>query len=108
VINKNYGKVPNYLNKFQKQREDEMKRKAQEDEAMKYPPGTRLMGEEERVATLNDLQQAKHETIRALEKLPVVAHSNKMERHKQELEDKLNRLDKAIDTFSKKTVYVAI
>jgi len=28
VINKNYGKVPNYLNKFHKQREDEMKRKA--------------------------------------------------------------------------------
>lgn len=27
-INKNYGKVPNYLNKFHKQREDEMKRRA--------------------------------------------------------------------------------
>jgi hypothetical protein len=31
-----------------------------------------------------------------------------MERHKKELEDKLSRLDKAIDTFSKKTVYVAM
>ena len=54
------------------------------------------MPEEERLDTLNDLQEAHAETTRALEKLPVVAHSNKMERHKKELEDKLNRLDKAI------------
>jgi len=41
-------------------------------------------------------------------KLPVVAHSNKMERHKQELDSKVQRLEKAIETFSKPTVYVAI
>lgn len=106
--NKNYGKVPNYLNKFNKQREDEIKQKALEEEASKHPPGTRLMPEDERLTTLYDLTEAKAETVRALERLPVVAHSNKMERHKKELEDKLNRLDKAIDTFSKKTVYVAM
>jgi len=31
-----------------------------------------------------------------------------MERHKRELEEKVNRLEKAIETFSKKTVYVAM
>ena len=31
-----------------------------------------------------------------------------MERHKKELEDKMGRLDKAIETFSKKAVYVAM
>lgn len=65
------------------------------------------MGEDERIQTLNDLLEAKAETNRALEKLPVVAHSGKMERHRKELEDKMTRLDRAIDTFSKKTVYVA-
>jgi hypothetical protein len=53
------------------------------------------------------LIEAKAETNRALEKLPVVAHSTKMERHRKELEDKMTRLDRAIETFSKKTVYVA-
>ena len=43
---------------------------------------------------------------RALEKLPVVAHSNKMEKYKMELEEKVIRLDRAIDQFSKKEVYV--
>jgi predicted ribosome quality control (RQC) complex YloA/Tae2 family protein len=65
------------------------------------------MPEDERIETLNDLLEAKAETTRALERLPVVAHSNKMERHKKELEDKLIRLERAIETFSKKTVYVA-
>lgn len=31
-----------------------------------------------------------------------------MEKHKKELEEKLARLEKAIETFSKKQVYVAI
>jgi len=66
------------------------------------------MPEDERQQTLADLQEAKEETVRTLEKLPVVAHSGKMERHKKELEDKLARLDKAIETFSKKQVYVAM
>ena len=106
-INKNYGKVPNYLNKYKEQKEDQLRQKALEEERAKHPPGTRLMGEDERIQTLNDLLEAKAETNRALEKLPVVAHSSKMERHRKELEDKLTRLDRAIETFSKKTVYVA-
>ena len=77
-------------------------------EMAKHPPGTRLMPEDERLHTLNDLKEAKELTNKELEKLPVVAHSGKMERHKKELEDKLGRLDRAIETFSKKTVYVAI
>jgi hypothetical protein len=107
-LNKNFGKVPTYLNRYKEQREEEIKIKAQEEERAKHPPGTRLMPEDERLATLNDLKEAKDETNRALERLPVVAHSTKMERHKKELEDKLMRLEKAIDTFSKKTVYVAM
>ena len=74
----------------------------------RHPPGTRLMPEEERQETLRDLREAKQETNKMLEKLPVVAHSAKMERHKHELEEKLARLDRAIETFSKPTVYVAM
>jgi len=30
-----------------------------------------------------------------------------MDRHKKDLEEKIDRIDKAIETFSKKTVYIA-
>ena len=105
---KNQGKVPNYLKKYDKQREEKKRQLELEAENAKHPPGTRLMPEDERVETLKDLQAAKAATNADLEKLPVVAHSAKMERHKKELEDKMARLDKAIETFSKKTVYVAM
>ena len=106
--NKNYGKVPSYLNKFKNQREDAARAKAEQEEMAKHPPGTRLMPEDERQETLKDLREAKALTNEQLEKLPVVAHSGKMERHKTELVEKLARLDRAIETFSKPTVYVAM
>ena len=52
---KNYGKVPSYLNKYNKQREELAKQRALEEEQAKHPPGTRLMPEDERQATLRDL-----------------------------------------------------
>ena len=57
-LNKNFGKVPTYLNRYKEQREEEIKIKAQEEERAKHPPGTRLMPEDERIATLNDLKEA--------------------------------------------------
>ena len=66
------------------------------------------MPEDERLSTLEDLRLAKDETNRALEKLPVVAHSIRMTKHKGELEEKLARLDRALETFSKTKVYVAL
>ena len=38
--------------------------------------------------------------------MPVVAHSMKREKYKRELEEKLSRLDRAVETFSKQKVYV--
>ena len=105
---KNQGKVPQYLNKYAKEREEDAKKKAQELEMSKHPPGTRLMPEEERQETLRDLREAQAATKAKYESLPVVAHSGKMERHKVELEEKMSRLEKAIATFSKPTVYVAM
>ena len=78
-----------------------------EIEKAKNPPGTRLMPEEERLETLNDLKESKKEINSALEKLPVVSRTILMDRHRKDLEDKLLRIDKAIETFNKKQVFVA-
>lgn len=46
--NKNYGKVPSYLNKYKDQRDQAAQNKADQEEMSRHPPGTRLMPEEER------------------------------------------------------------
>lgn len=44
----NYGSVPKYINRYNRQRHEAMIEKAIEEERAKLPPGTRLMPEEER------------------------------------------------------------
>lgn len=65
------------------------------------------MPDSERVGTLQDLKESRREINTTLEKLPVVSKTLAMTKHKQELENKLIRIDRAIETFSKSTVYVA-
>ena len=78
-----------------------------EEEKAKHPPGTRLMPDEERLETLKDLKDSKKEINTALEKMPVVSRTIAGERQRRDLEEKLVRIDRAIETFEKKTVYVA-
>ena len=78
-----------------------------EEEKAKHPPGTRLMPEEERLETLKDLKESRKEVNIGLEKMPVVSRTITGERLKKEMEDKLVRIDRAIETFEKKIVYVA-
>ena len=104
---KNYGKVPRYIQKYDKERENQQIQKMMEEEKAKHPPGTRLMPEEERLETLKDLKDSKKEINTALEKMPVVSRTIAGERTRRELEEKLVRIERAIETFEKKTVYVA-
>lgn len=83
-----------------------MRQRFIDEENAKLPPGTRLMPEEERLQTLADLVVAKKAANTQLEKLPIVAKSLKMTDHKRSIEEKINKLDRAIDTFSKQKVYV--
>lgn len=78
-----------------------------EEEKAKHPPGTRLMPEEERLETLKDLKESRKEINTAIEKMPVVSRTIAGEKLKRELEDKLVKVDRAIETFEKKVVYVA-
>jgi Calmodulin-binding len=64
------------------------------------------MPDDERLSTLNDLITARKATNDLLEKLPIVIKSLKMATHKRELEEKMTKLERAIETFSKKKVYV--
>ena len=105
---KNYGKVPEYLNKYNREREAAQRQRLIDEENAKLPAGTRLMPDEERVQTLNELKFAVKQTNTELEKLPIVAKSLRMAQHKRDLEEKLTKLERAIETFSKNKVYIQI
>ena len=105
---KNYGKVPEYIHKYNREREAAAKQRLIDEENAKLPPGTRLMPEEERLSTLADLLAAKKQTNTDLERLPIQAKSLRMAQHKRDLEEKMTKLERAIETFSKKQVYIQV
>jgi hypothetical protein len=85
-----------------------LERRRREEEEAKNPPGTRLMPEDERLRTLDELNQTRKEITNMLERMPLANQSMALVKRKREMEDKLTRIEKAIETFSKKVVYIAI
>ena len=107
-FHKEYGKTPRYLQNMkieaEKQKEVDLLRKQEE----KYPKGTRLLSEEERVFTLNKLLESKKEIENLLSKLPITMASLSARNKQEELYKKLDEIDNAITTFSRKKVFVKV
>ena len=103
---KNFGKVPEYIKKYEMERELKEQEMLKRKEEMKYPKGTRLLSEEERVETLNSLIKAQQEMTQILEKMPITNRTLSIQKRKEEFMKKLTELDKAIEMFSKKRVFV--
>ena len=103
---KNYGKTPEYLKQFKL---EEIKRKEYEkilEEESNYPPGTKLLSENERINTLNSLIETKKGIINILEKMPITKRTQSIQEKKEELEKKLEQIEKEIEIFSKKKVFI--
>lgn len=84
------------------------KEKKEEERAKaKMPPGTRLMTEDERVKTLEELKVRKQEIASVLFSLPLSMRTEALKNKKTEMENKLSEIEKAISTFSRKVVYIA-
>ena len=103
---KNFGKVPEYIKRYEMEREFERQERIRKKEEMKYPKGTRLLSEDERIQTLNSLIQSQKEMTLMLEKMPITNRTYATQKKKEELMKKLTELDKAIDLFSRKRVFV--
>ena len=105
---KDYGKVPTYIKKYELEREIKNEEIKRIEEASKYPKGTKLLSEEERLNTLNGLIRNKKELTNQLEKMPITTRTNAVRIRKEELIKKLEEIEKAIDMFSRKQVFVKI
>ena len=107
-FHREYGKTPRYLQNMkieaEKQKEIDLLKKQKE----KYPKGTRLLSEEERVFTLNKLLESKKEIENLLSKLPITMASLAARNKQEELYKKLDEIDNAITTFSRKQVFVKV
>ena len=105
---KDYGKVPSYIKKYELEREIKNEEIKRQEEAAKYPKGTKLLSDEERINTLNGLMKNKKELTNQLEKMPITTRTNSIRIRKEELIKKLEEIEKAIDMFSRKQVFVKI
>ncbi len=54
------------------------------------------------------MHESKLEVNQMLEKMPIASRSKATEKRIKELEEKMVRIDRAIETFSKKKVYIAL
>ncbi|KAL0249572.1 hypothetical protein GEMRC1_004802 [Eukaryota sp. GEM-RC1] len=99
------GQVPAYLKKKQEQELKEEQR-LQEEELHEEMGNLRLVGEEERLSMLHQLNDNKSVTEKLLGDLEVKASAGN-EGYRRELMDKLTLIEDAIALFSKKEVYIA-
>ena len=106
VKHKDYGKVPDYIKKYEIEREQQKEEKKKQQEASKYPKGTKLLSEEERVSTLNGLINSRKEMINLIEKMPITTRTLSIQNKKEELIKKIEEVEKAIEMFSKKQVFI--
>jgi hypothetical protein len=83
-------------------------KRLQDIELANMPPGTRLLGEEERQQTLEELHESKKQLNNILERMPIANKSIAMRKKYDEMEEKQLKIDRAIEMFSKKKVYVAM
>ena len=108
VYHREYGKTPKYLQNMKIEAEKKKEIEKLKKETSKYPKGTRLLSEEERLFTLEKLKQSKNDINQIIEKLPITCDSQAFRNKKEELFKKLDEIENAIETFSKKKVFVKI
>jgi len=102
----NYGKTPKYIQKYKEEAKERELTKEESRAAKHRPAGTRILAEAERISTLEELQSNKKTVTNMLMQLPISMRTENLKKQKRELETKLSEIDKALETFSRKVVYV--
>ncbi|XP_078421859.1 enkurin domain-containing protein 1 isoform X2 [Cetorhinus maximus] len=105
-ISKNKGQLPQYLieRRDQWRKEAEERRKNIPDPSM--PPGHTRMPENERLETLNSLQQTQKQLTKQLLMFPVRVDTIGMRNRRTDLERKLAEIEEAIKIFSRPKVFI--
>ena len=108
LYHKEFGKTPKYIKNMKIEADRKKEIEKLKNETANYPKGTRLLSEEERLLTLEKLKQSKDNINQVIEKLPITCDSQAFKNKKEELFKKLDEIEKAIETFSKKKVFIQV
>ena len=96
------------IQKFQQEKEQKELEAKLDEERKQLPPGMRLMDEQERLDMVKALENTKRETMNEIERLPITMKTMAMQKRRDDLEEKYRNLEKQIDHFSRKKVYIAL
>jgi hypothetical protein len=105
----NFGQLPKYLvdRKAELEANKAAKEAAKNKSAIKIPPGMKLLTEEERLSTLEVLNQNLKTLQNQLERFPLAVDTLSRKKAKAELEGKIKEIEQAIELFSRKVVFIS-
>lgn len=98
--------MPHYIERFKVEMQHTKEKKEEDRAKARMPPGTRLMTESERISTLEELQKQKTVLNETLDSIPLSLKTDALKNKKRELEAKLQEIERAMITFSRKVVYI--
>ena len=80
-------------------KEENLRQRALSREAAKAPPGTRRMGEEERLQMIKELETTKKELDQEIMKFPISMKTMAIQRRKKEMEEQLQKVEANLKLF---------
>lgn len=102
-----FGRVPTYLENRKQQWADEEEYRRANAPDPDCPKGMCVMPEQERLETLEVLQQSLREAHAKLSAMPFVIETPSQRKKHEELEAKIKEIENAIGLFSRKKVFIA-
>lgn len=102
------GEVPKYLMERKETWRKETEEKLASIPDPDMPPGHRMMPEQERRATLDEIRQKQKELTQELAMLPIRNDTLRIQKKREELEQKLAKIEEATKIFSRPKVFVKL
>jgi len=107
VKNKNFGKVPSYINKRRSEKEEKIRRENEEKDRVITPDGFRQVSESEKDDTLITLYAQKRDTEEEMNRrAPFRSETMGQKKIEKELNDDLKRIEEGIRVYSKEIIFV--
>ena len=97
LLHKDYGKMPEYLEKRKKEIQEQKELEIKKEKEKKIPSGWKILSDEEKQRRLADLNNEKKKLDEKLYKLPIARLSRQQEDLKRNIEKSLNEIDEKIN-----------
>ena len=101
-----FGKVPDYIKRFEADKVEEEKRRLEIAEASKIPQGCRYMSHEERLSSLEDVRKSRTLLMEELKSMPLNLTTLRQRRRKIEIDLKLCEFDRLASKLEKNCVLI--